>query len=87
MYSTTSGHKGISSPPSEGKKIPHPAQCCLYEIKRKSTLSIPSKWMEVQDRFTVLLLYCNDRCFQVCTTSFLVCCYCVVYENEGSQSW
>ena len=58
MYSTTSGHQGISSPPSEGKKY-HIRHSAVYmKSKQKSTLSIPSKWMEVQEKvycFAVIL--------------------------------
>ena len=63
MYSTTSGHQGISSPPSEGKKY-HIRHSAVYMKSKQRVLSL---FLQNGWKFKIGLLFC---CYIVMTDAF-----------------
>ena len=63
MYSTTSGHQGISSPPSEGKKY-HIWHSAVYMKSKQRVLSL---FLQNGSKFKIGLLFC---CYIVMTDAF-----------------
>ena len=63
MYSSTSGHQGISSPPSEGKKY-HIRHSAVYMKSKQRVLSL---FLQNGWKFKIGLLFC---CYIVMTDAF-----------------